>query len=142
MPISLDPAQLPELNILTLAQSGAIVRAERETPEDGIPAFITRSGWNELISHHAQEQETVADTATRVLTALEKSIGLLMTQAAKAAQEHEQSTPPSLYSLETDLFPSSPQTRLVFVKDTSHHVACALIGTPDQISDIIRPSSP
>lgn len=137
MPISLDPYQLPELDILTLAQSGRLVRAERETPEDGVPALVTRSGWNELVQHYIQEHEAPSDTAQRVLIALERSASLLMTEAAKAVQEQNDDTPPSLYTLETDLFPSNRQTRLVFVRDKSHPVACALIGTPQHITEII-----
>lgn len=102
MPIPLNSHQLPELDILSLAQSGQLLRAERETPEDGIPAFITRSGWNELVQHYAQKNETFPDTAQRVLIALERSVILLMTEAAKAAQNHTDETP-TLYSLETDL---------------------------------------
>lgn len=138
MSIGLDHTYLPELDILHLAQTHTILRAERTTPHDGIPTFITQTGWNELVEHHHQSNETLKDTSLRVLSALERISAHLMTEAAQKTKARDIKKESFLYTLESDLFPSSSQTRLVFVKDKTHSVACALIGTPQHLRQIIN----
>ncbi|KXV32572.1 hypothetical protein FXF46_08845 [Gluconobacter thailandicus] len=129
----LDPSTLPSVNILGLAQGGAILRAERETPPDGIPAFITKEGWDELIAAHAANHVA---PHTVVLPALEKAVARILAHAAKAAQAEGKTAP--VISLESDLFPSDPTLILAFVKDETHPVACALIGTAAHLVDMLR----
>ncbi|OOL18363.1 hypothetical protein AL01_06090 [Bombella intestini] len=144
MAITLDPTRLPKLDILSLAQNGLILRAERTTPEAGIPSFLTRAGWNELIAHHRHSTteggETEEQTASRLLPALERISARLLSEAAREAEAQGQQDA-SVFTLETDLFPSSAQTRLVLVADRTHPVACALIGTPEQITQLLASST-
>lgn len=147
MTITLDPTSLPKLDILSLAQNGLIMRAERETPETGIPSFLTRAGWNELITHHRRPAdgsesgpaETEEQTASRLLPALERISTRLLSEAAREA-ETQKKQDASVFTVETDLFPSSPETRIVLVADKTHPVACALIGTPEQITQLLASS--
>lgn len=146
MAITLDPASLPKLDILSLAQNGLILRAERDTPETGIPSFLTRAGWNELIAHHRRPAdgdsgpaETEEQTASRLLPALERISTRLLSEAAHGA-ETQKKQDASVFTVETDLFPSSPETRIVLVADRTHPVACALIGTPEQITQLLASS--
>lgn len=145
MAVTLDPSRLPQLDILALARSGLIVRAERETPETGIPSFLTRAGWNELIAHHRRpsegstEHEPEEQTASRLLPALERISTRLLGEAAREAETRQQQDT-SLFTIETDLFPSSPETRIILVADRTHPVACALIGTPEQITQLLASS--
>lgn len=146
MAITLDPSRLPRLDILTLARDGLILRAERETPETGIPSFLTRAGWNELIAHHRRPShdgngpaETEEQTASRLLPALERTSSRLLGEAAREA-ETQRKQDASVFTVETDLFPSSSETRIVLVADRTHPVACALIGTPEQITQLLASS--
>lgn len=129
----LDPSTLPSVNILGLAQSGAILRAERETPPDGIPAFITKEGWDELIAAHADNHVA---PHTIVLPALEKAVARVLAHAAEAAQTEGKTAP--VISLESDLFPSDRTLILAFVRDETHPVACALIGTASHLVGMLR----
>ncbi|MCX5616332.1 hypothetical protein NQF87_05005 [Bombella sp. TMW 2.2559] len=144
MAVTLDPSRLPQLDILALARSGLIVRAERETPEIGIPSFLTRAGWNELIANHRRpsegstEHEPEEQTASRLLPALERICTRLLGEAAREAETQQQDA--SIFTIETDLFPSSPETRIILVADRTHPVACALIGTPEQITQLLASS--
>lgn len=133
MSVMLDPSTLPSVNILGLAQSGAILRAERETPPDGIPAFVTKAGWDELITAHADNH---AAPHLIVLPALEKAVTRILAHAAEAAQSEGKTAP--VISLESDLFPSDPTLILAFVRDETHPVACALIGTADHLVGMLR----
>ncbi|MXV43994.1 hypothetical protein GS501_02860 [Saccharibacter sp. 17.LH.SD] len=135
--ITLNPKIFPKLDIVSLAQTGKILRAERTTTKNGIPAFITREGWNELILHHARDGEPLSLTTQKILPALEQSVARLLGEAAQASTER----PASLYTLETDLFPSNTQTRLALVCDQTHHVACALIGTPKHLQHLLHGAS-
>ncbi len=140
MTIMLDPAHLPKLDVLSLAQNGLILRAERETPKGSIPCFLTRAGWEELIAHHkTTPEETEAQIGARLLPALERICARLLSEAAKEAeQQHKEDA--TVFTLQTDLFPSSAQTRLVFVADKTHPVACALIGTVEHINHLLSTS--
>jgi len=133
MSVMLDPSTLPSVNILGLAQSGAILRTERETPPDGIPAFVTKAGWDELIAAHADNH---AAPHLIVLPALEKAVNRILAHAAEAAQSEGKTAP--VISLESDLFPSDPTLILAFVRDETHPVACALIGTADHLVGMLR----
>lgn len=137
MSIKLDPAILPALDILGMAQSGAILRAERNTPPDGIPAFVTRTGWDELIATHATEHN--APNAL-LLPALEKAVSRLLAHTAEEASRNGEMTP--VITLQSDLFPSDPDLVLAFVRDSTHPVACALIGTAAQIEMALRGHDP
>lgn len=134
MAITLNPEHLPKLDIVALAQSGHIVRAERDTAEGGVPVFLTKEGWDELVlQHRKQSNEPIEQTASHLLPALEKISARILAEAAHAAETQKQEHA-ALFTLETDLFPSSPQTRLVLVADKTHPVVCALLGTPAQIT--------
>lgn len=133
MSVMLDPSTLPSVNILGLAQSGAILRAERETAPDGIPAFITKEGWNELIAAHADDHTA---PHTVVLPALEKAVARILSHAAESAQGEGKTAP--VISLESDLFQSDSTLILAFVRDETHPVACALIGTAGHLVDMLR----
>ncbi|WP_415571466.1 hypothetical protein [Gluconobacter sp.] len=133
MPIKLDPALLPALDILGMAQSGALLRAERETPSDGIPAFVTRAGWDELAATHAANHNAPHSV---LLPALEKAVARILTHAAQNASQMGEMTP--VTTLQSDLFPSDPDLVLAFVRDSTHPVACALIGTATQIEAALR----
>lgn len=137
MSIKLDPAILPALDILGMAQSGALLRAERDTPPDGIPAFVTRSGWDELIATHAANHDA---PHTVLLPALEKAVARLLSHAAEGASRNGEMTP--VITLQSDLFPSDPDLVLAFVRDSTHPVACALIGTAAQIETALRGHAP
>ncbi|WP_231118867.1 hypothetical protein [Oecophyllibacter saccharovorans] len=147
--VRLVPESLPALDILTLAQEGRILRAERETPPDGVPVFVTRAGWDELLSHHGKGEPEEKVALTKLLPALEQISARLLAQAAEAsehhakpaAQENAPKAPPSIFTLESDLFPSDPQTRLVLVRDRTHPVVCALLGTPAQLATLL-PAQP
>ncbi len=133
MPIKLDPTLLPALDILGMAQSGALLRAERETPPDGIPAFVTRAGWDELAATHASDHSAPHIV---LLPALEKAVSRILAHAAQNAAHTGEMT--SVTTLQTDLFPSDPDLVLAFVRDSTHPVACALIGTALQIETALR----
>ncbi len=133
MPIKLDPALLPALDILGMAQSGTLLRAERETPSDGIPAFVTRAGWHELAATHAANHDA---PHTVLLPALEKAVSRILAHAAHNASHTGEITP--VTTLQSDLFPSDPDLVLAFVRDSTHPVACALIGTAPQIETALR----
>ena len=125
----LDPSTLPPVNILGLAQSGTILRAERETLPDGIPAFITKAGWDELTAAHNT-------SAALVLSSLEKAVARLLAHAAEDAQTNGRTAP--VISLESDLFPSDPTLILTFVRDETHPVACALLGTASHLTEVLK----
>ncbi|GBR52515.1 hypothetical protein AA106555_0944 [Neokomagataea thailandica NBRC 106555] len=129
----LDPAKLPALDIVGLATSGLIVRAERETPADGIPAFITRPGWEELLTSHAADVE---NGSALVLPPLEKAVQRLLAHAAQSASEEQNFAP--LVTLESDLFASAPSLLVMFVRDQSHPVACVLVGTEEHIATTLK----
>ncbi|MBS1087636.1 hypothetical protein [Gluconobacter wancherniae] len=133
MSVSLDPNTLPIINVVGLAQSGTILRAERKTPSDGVPAFVTRDGWEELVSLYAKDSEKPHEI---VLPALERAAGRILAHAAEAAVSDRRNSP--VFNLESDLFASDPTLVLAFVRDTEHPVACALIGTAAQLSQILR----
>lgn len=133
MPISLDPKTLPALNIIELATQGLIMRAERETPPDGLPVFITRPGWEELLTTHTNDAE---NGATLVLPALEKATHRLLAHAAQAASEDKTFAP--LVTVESDLFKSATSVLLTFVRDSTHPVACVLIGTEAHIATVLK----
>ncbi|MFT8808553.1 hypothetical protein [Gluconobacter sp.] len=133
MSIKLDPAILPALDIVGMAQSGALLRAERETPPDGIPVFVTRTGWEELTATHAADHAT---PHTVLLPALEKAAARILSHAAETASRSGEMTP--VLTLQSDLFPSDPDLVLAFVRDSTHPVACALIGTAAQIETALR----
>lgn len=133
MSIKLDPAILPALDILGMAQSGALLRAERETPPNGIPAFVTRAGWDELTATHADHHDA---PHTVLLPALEKAVARILSHAAEAASRNGEMTP--VLTMPSDLFPSDPDLVLAFVRDNTHPVACALIGTAAQIEAALR----
>ncbi|MBS1102747.1 hypothetical protein JK202_06900 [Gluconobacter sp. Dm-62] len=133
MSIKLDPELLPALDILRMAQSGTLLRAERHTPPDGIPAFVTRDGWNELVETHAGNHDAPHMV---LLPALEKAVLRIMSHAAEQASSSGEMTP--VITLPSDLFPSDPDLVLSFVRDSTHPVACALIGTAAQIENALR----
>ncbi|MFT9096720.1 MAG: hypothetical protein ABF459_16480 [Gluconobacter cerinus] len=133
MPLKLAPARLPALDILGMAQSGTLLRAERETPSDGIPAFVTRAGWDELAATHAANHDA---PHTVLLPALEKAVSRILAHAAQNASNTGEMTP--VTTLQSDLFPSDPDLVLAFVRDSTHPVACALIGTAPQIETALR----
>ncbi|GBR47143.1 hypothetical protein [Neokomagataea thailandica] len=133
MPISLDPTILPSLNIIDLATQGLIVRAERETPEDGLPIFITRPGWEELLTTHTHDAE---HGATIVLPALEKAVHRLLAHVAHATHEEKNFAP--LITVDSDLFQSAASLLLAFVRDSTHPVACVLIGTEPHIATVLK----
>lgn len=137
MSIKLDPMILPALDILGMAQSGTLLRAERETPPDGIPAFVTRAGWDELVATHAGDHTA---PHTVLLPAMEKAVARLLSHAAEAASRDGVMTP--VVTIQSDLFPSDPDLVLAFVRDTTHPVACALIGTAAQIETTLRTHTP
>ncbi|EHH69080.1 hypothetical protein [Gluconobacter morbifer] len=133
MSVTLEPASLPSVDIVGLAQSGQILRAERDTPPDGVPVFITREGWNDLLATHATDS---ASSPAAVLPALEKAVTRIMAHAAEAAGKEGMTTP--VISMKSDLFSSDGTLILAFVRDSTHPVACALIGTATQIADTLR----
>ncbi|GBR70060.1 hypothetical protein [Gluconobacter kanchanaburiensis] len=137
MSIKLDPMMLPALDILGMAQSGAVLRAERETPSDGIPAFVTRSGWDELVATHASDHTA---PHTVLLPAMEKAVTRLLSHAAEAASRDGVMAP--TITIQSDLFLSDPDLVLAFVRDITHPVACALIGTAAQIETTLRAHTP
>lgn len=130
MSITLDPAALPEIDIISLAQTGQIVRAERRTEENGIPCFISRKDWDllkeEYNSSSSHENETL-------LAALEKTTSLFLQEAAKTysslKKQHAKTTLPSTFQIESDLFHDRKTVFLFLVKDMTHPVCCAVIST-------------
>lgn len=134
MSVEINPQYLPEINILEMAQTGMILRAELEIPPNGVPVFITRLGWNELLAHYLLQNptETRSDAHHKLLLILSRITAKLLKDAAQYCKN----TPPPLPSsfiIETDLFPSSKETSLIFVRAKDHHAACALLGTQDHI---------
>lgn len=133
MNVSLDPTLLPALDIVGLAQSGQILRAEKETPPDGVPFFVTHEGWDELVLTHAAQHKT---PHAFVLATLEKVVAKLQAHAAEGARERGAHRP--IITIPSDLFPSDPMVVLAFVRDASHPVACALIGTANHLASLLR----
>ncbi|QDH17300.1 hypothetical protein [Swingsia samuiensis] len=133
MSISLDPSLFPAIDIITLAQTGLILRAERQTPPDGIPVFVTKEGWTELVSSHAPEHPSPHEI---IIPALEKAITRLLSHAAETAEKTKEMAP-VLY-LESDLFPSNAELLIAFVRDKEHPVTCALIGTRQHLSHVLK----
>lgn len=149
--VTLAPDSLPRLNIVGLAQSGQILRAERETPPDGVPVFVTKEGWNDLLRHYGDGKDPAELARTKLLPALERISTQLLAEAAQASKEKTSSgaTPesekagtPSVFTLESDLFPGDRETRLVLVRDETHPVVCALLGTPAQLAHLLSSDAP
>ncbi|QDH13785.1 hypothetical protein E3E12_05840 [Formicincola oecophyllae] len=153
--VALDPATLPALDIVKLAQEGHILRAERDLPPHGVPAFVTKEGWDELMKHYGQGKPPEEAARTIILPALEKSVRLLMAKAAEArhkaaleahvtqgedgeaSQKNSPAVLPRVFTAESDLFPSHPETRLVLVRNADSPVVCALVGTPGQLTALL-----
>ncbi|AOX19235.1 hypothetical protein [Kozakia baliensis] len=137
--LSLDPTALPPLDIIDLANSGVIVRAERETPPDGIPAFVTAQGWQELLQRYADGN---SDIAPRVLAALEQAIKRLLDHAATSFAQSTHNEIAPILSCPSDLFASNGTIQIAFVRDRQHPVACVLIGTVEQLRELIKNPPP
>ncbi|MDF7674289.1 hypothetical protein PT277_02665 [Acetobacteraceae bacterium ESL0709] len=139
MSIALDPTVLPALDIISLAQSGKILRAERTTEQDGIPCFILRKDWDRLKSRDGKGN-TLSDET--LLRALEKISARFLQEAAKACKllgnESHQNALPSTFEIESDLFPHRKKVFLLLVRDATHPVVCALIGTSSALLDSLR----
>ncbi|WP_261763174.1 hypothetical protein [Asaia bogorensis] len=122
---ALDPATLPEADILGLAQTGQLLRAERQTPENGIPAFISREDWDRTRARFGACGRDSGD----LLTALEKAVQRLMGHAAETLATREAGVVSAILSARTDLFDDGGPTYLSFLRDATHPVACVIIGS-------------
>lgn len=152
MPVEIRVQHLPEIDILRLAQTGMILRAELETETDGVPAFITRIGWNELLAHHLlqehlSQKENSPNSAQnslefqqKLLKILSRITAKLMQEAARYYQEHPNNSPHN-FTIETDLFPSSKEASLIFIRAKDTNIACALLGTDEHLRHILSHSS-
>lgn len=143
-PFCLEAGHLPQWDILGLAQRELLVRAERETPPGGIPLFVTRTGWNLLVAHYNQGEDLSA-SAERILPVIERLFAYLCQEIAardhqaNQGQAHEDGSVSRLclescYYVQTDLFPGESETLLLFLRDKTHHIICAVLGTSAQIS--------
>lgn len=137
MSITLDPTTLPALDIIALAQSGQILRAERETAENGIPCFITKQDWN-----HLKHEMNYKLTDEALLTALEKISARFLQEAARSCSllkaAPQETDLPNSFEIESDLFTDHRKIFLILVRDMTHPVACALIGTSTTLLDTLR----
>ncbi|GAN54126.1 hypothetical protein [Tanticharoenia sakaeratensis] len=131
--VRIDPFQFPDLDIVALANDGHILRAERETAPGALPAFITAGDWELLLDRFAS---THPDSVQGVVTGLEKATQRLMAHLAAAASETGQ-TPPT-FTCPSDLFADDGTVIVALVRDRSHPVVCALVGTEDNIRTLLR----
>lgn len=122
---ALDPTTLPSADILGHAQAGRLLRAERQTPENGVPAFITREDWEQMAARFGVTGQSSAD----LLPALERAVQRLLAHAAKTLSEREPGVISAVLSARTDLFGENTQTYLSFLRDSTHPVACVVIGS-------------
>ncbi|GBQ93074.1 hypothetical protein [Asaia krungthepensis] len=137
----LDPTTLPAAPMLELAQSGFLVRAERETPENGVPAFMLSEDWKTLEHRFASNNAEHAKTGSGLLSAVENATRRLMGHAAEALANSAPGEIGSTLSLRTDLFAENAETFLSFLRDQTYEVACLVIGPrpwasvalPDQV---------
>lgn len=132
--IRLDPDALPVIDIVALAQEGALLRAEHDTPPDGIPAFVTAAGWRMLCARYA------GDDPHGLLTHLGKAVHRLLAHAAQshAAEHRAGHAAPASFSCPSDLFEDNGTLHIAFLRDTNHPVICTLIGTKDHIRDLME----
>lgn len=133
--IHIDPDVLPSFDIVMLANSGALLRAEAETPPNGVPAFVTAAGWRmiEARYRHASPEE--------LLTNLGRATHRLLAHAAEAYAETDHSdeiSAPGSFSCPSDLFENNGTLHLAFIRDTTHPVICAVIGTNKHLQDLMK----
>ncbi|RUT25427.1 hypothetical protein C0V97_12680 [Asaia sp. W19] len=121
----LDPSTLPEIDIVDLAQSGQILRAEQTTPPGGIPAFLTRDDWRRIVHRHA----TPDSDENALLAAVERAIHRLLDHAATTLAARPAGLVSATLTVKTDLFDTRGETFLSFVRAKGHPVACVVIGT-------------
>ncbi|WP_122050256.1 hypothetical protein [Asaia bogorensis] len=122
---ALDPATLPEADILGHAQAGRLLRAERTTPPNGVPAFITCEDWKTMAARFG----TAAEKDIDLFQALEKAVQRLLGHAAETLAKREAGVISATLSAQTDLFDEDGPTYLSFLRDSTHPVACVVIGT-------------
>lgn len=121
---ALDPATLPEAEIIALAQKGLLLRVERDTSENGVPAFMTRDDWDAMEARYLHQKGAPGD----FLPAVERAIHRLLGHAAETLASRPAGTISATLSATTDLFEDNGQTYLSFVRDTTYPVACVIIG--------------
>ena len=134
--VTLDPARLPALDIITLAQSGILMRAERETSPDGVPVFLTQEGWMDL--HERRPSLGLPE----LQLAVEKATRHLMTHAAETVATQKPDAAPGLFICPSDFFEENGNVHIVFVRDIAHPVVCAVIGTREHIRHILSITEP
>ncbi|GBQ15484.1 hypothetical protein [Swaminathania salitolerans] len=126
MPITIDPELLPPIDIIRLAQEGHLLRAERTTPEGGVPAFISSADRDRLLTRHPEG----ADVAST-----ERAVHHLLAHAAQGLTATGEGVVPARLSLKTDLFEDEGETWISFVRDASTAVACVIIGSRPVLTD-------
>lgn len=132
--LSLDPLALPMLDIVNLANRGTIIRAELETPENGVPAFITAAGWHALQALHGTDTH---DRQLSLLRALERAVHRLLSHAADTMARSKQKTFDPVMTCTSDLFEPEGMLQMAFVRDRTHPVACMLVDTPDHLRELL-----
>jgi len=131
--ITVDPAALPALDIITLANQGAILRAEAQTAPDAIPLFVTSQGWAALQQRY---DATRPEDAPTLLARLERATAKLMTHVAQGVAKA--GTAPATLTCPSDFFTPDGHVVIAFVRDETHPVACAIIGAKDHIDHLLR----
>lgn len=131
--IQLDPNTLPVLDIVELANTGAIRRAEQQTPPDGIPVFVTALGWLEL------EDRYGIDNPRKILRSLESAAHRLLSHAATTLATQSAGEVSATITCPSDLFTENGSVNLSFVRDREHPVVCVLIGTTDHLMALLSP---
>lgn len=128
---ALDPATLPKAEIVALAQQGILLRAERDTSENGVPAFMKRDDWETMEARFLHQRGESSD----FLPAVEHAVHRLLGHAAQTLASRPAGTISATLSATTDLFEDGGQTYLSFVRDTTYTVACVIIGRDPWIDD-------
>lgn len=121
---ALDPTTLPEAGIVALAQKGLLLRVERDTPENGVPAFVTRDDWGAMEARFLHQKGASGD----FLPAVERAVQRLLAHAAQTLASRPAGTISATLSATTDLFEDNGQTYLSFLRDATYPVACVIIG--------------
>lgn len=123
--ISLDPSTLPPADIIALAQSGLLCRAERDTPDGGVPAFMTKVDWDTISVRFSVETPSPND----LIAAVERAVHHLLGHAAERLTKCPAGEVSAVLNVKTDLFAENGETFLSFVRDRTHPVACVIVGT-------------
>ncbi len=100
-------------------------RAERDTPDGGVPVFMTKVDWDTISERFSVETSSPNDH----IVAVERAVHHLLGHAAESLTKCPAGEISAVLNVKTDLFAENGETFLSFVRDRTHSVVCVIIGT-------------